>query len=173
MNWPCTGFLAGIRFVVLIFLAVLFVACAENSPEQAFRKGHYERAFELWKPLAENGDLNATYYIGLHYYLGLGVKKDHLKARQWYEKAAVKGHPSAQLSLGTMYQDGDTVSQNFSLAYMWYYAAAIQGNEVAPKKMNILFREMKLLPNQIHRAEEMAQPYIMDPKFEMNESRIF
>jgi TPR repeat protein len=94
-------------------------------------------------------------------------------ARQWYEKAAVKGHPSAQLSLGTMYQDGDTVTQNFVTAYMWYYASAIQGNEVAPKKMNILRREMKLFPNQVNRAEELASPYIMNPKFEMNEPPVF
>jgi TPR repeat protein len=72
-----------------------------------------------------------------------------------------------------MYEDGDTVPQNFVMAYMWYYASAIQGNEIAPKKMNILFREMKLLPNPIHRAEEMAGPYIMNPKFEMNESAVF
>lgn len=169
MNLSPTGVNNLFRIILLLFIAAFLIACSENNPEQAFRKGDYERSFELWKPLADAGDLNAEYYVGLHYYLGLGVTKDHNKAREWYEKAAINGHPSAQLSLGTMYQDGDTVPQSFSMAYMWYYAAAIQGNEVAPKKMNILYREMKLLPNQIHRAEEMASPYIMNPVFEMDE----
>ena len=173
MNCSHNCFITARRIICLIFIAVLISACTENDPEQAFRKGDYDRAFELWKPLAENGDLEAEYYLGIHYYLGLGVIKNHKMARQWYEKAAVKGHPSAQLSLGTMYQDGDTVTQNFVTAYMWYYASAIQGNEVAPKKMNILRREMKLFPNQVNRAEELASPYIMNPKFEMNESPVF
>jgi TPR repeat protein len=166
------GFFSTARPVLLVFFVAL-AACTENSPEQAFRSGDYARSFELWKPLAERGDLNAKYFVGLHYYFGLGVTKDHNKAREWYEKAAVKGHPAAQLSLGTMHENGDTVPQSFSMAYMWYYASAIQGNEVAPKKMNILYREMKLLPNQIHRAEEMARPYIMNPVIEMNESQVF
>jgi len=72
-----------------------------------------------------------------------------------------------------MYQDGDTLPQNFVTAYMWYYASASQGNEVAPKKMNILRREMKLFPNQVNRAEELASPYIMNPKSEMSESPVF
>ena len=94
MNYSHNCFITARRIVCLIFIAVLISACTENDPEQAFRKGDYERSFELWKPLAETGDSNAIYYLGLHYYLGLGVKKDHNSARTWYEKAAVKGHPS-------------------------------------------------------------------------------
>jgi len=169
VNYFNIYFFTRFRFVLLILIISLSVSCTEDNPEQAFRNGNYIRAFELWKPLAENGDMNAAYYLGLHYYLGLGVKNNHALARQWYEKAAEKGHPSAQLSLGTMYQDGDTVTQNFVTAYMWYYASAIQGNEIAPKKMNILRREMKLFPNQVNQAEELASPYIMNPKFQMNE----
>jgi len=148
-------------FIVLVLITSLLGSCTENNPEKAFRNGDYEHALALWKPLAKNGDLNAAYYLGIHYYLGLGVNKNHKQARQWYEQAAVKGHPAAQLSLGTMYQDGDTVSQNFSTAYMWYYASAIQGNEVAPKKMDKLIRERKLFLNQIHQAKELAKPYIL------------
>ncbi len=170
MNYSDPNLIARFRLILLALTISLLVSCTENNPEQAFRNGDYERAIELWKPLAENGDLNAAYYLGIHYYLGLGVKKNHTLARQWYEKAAVKGHLSAQLSLGTMYQDGDTVPQNFTTAYMWYYASAIQGNAVAPKKMNILFREKKLLPNQIHHAEVMARPYILSPTIQPDES---
>lgn len=164
MNYFNIYFFTRFRFVLPILIISLSVSCSEDNPEQAFRNGNYKRAFELWKPLAENGNMNAAYYLGLHYYLGLGVKNNHALARQWYEKAAEKGHPSAQLSLGTMYQDGDTVSQNFTTAYMWYYASAVQGDEVATKKMDILFREKKLLTNQIHHAEVMAKPYILSPK---------
>lgn len=153
------------RLFSLILIFILFIACTENNPETAFRNGNYERAFELWKPLAEHDNLNAQYYLGLHYYLGLGTVKNQFRAREWFEKAAVHGHPGAQLSLGTMYQNGETVPQNFSMAYTWYYASAIQGNKQAPKKINMLFEQKKLFPNQIHYAELQAKPYIIKPVY--------
>lgn len=162
-------FFNGPGIIILVLTISLLQACTENNPENAFRNGDYERAFELWKPLADNGDLDAAYYLGLHYYLGLGVKKNHVLARQWYEKAAEKGHAAAQLGLGTMYQDGDNVAQNFVTAYMWYYASAFQGNEVAPKKMTMLIREKKLFVNQVHQAEELAKPYIPPEKIKPGE----
>lgn len=142
-------------------------ACEKPTPEQAFKDGDYEYSFAEWQPLAKDGNLDACYYLGLHYYLGLAVDKNNTKARQWFELAATKGHPAAQLSLGTMYQNGGTVPQNFSTAYMWYYASAIQGNTMAPKKMSVLFEEMKLLPNQIHQAELDARPYIVSPQIKV------
>ena len=170
MNCPDPYLITRFRIILLILTTSLFLSCTKNNPEQAFRNGDYERAFELWQPLAENGDLNAAYYLGIHYYLGLGVKKNHTLAKQWYEMAAIKGHPSAQLSLGTMYQDGDTLPQNFTTAYMWYYASAIQGNEVAPKKMNMLIRERKLFINQALQAKELAKPYILSPTIKPDDS---
>lgn len=146
-----------------ILIIALLSSCTEYDPEEAFQNGHYERAFELWRPLARHGDLNAQYYLGLHYYLGLGTTHDMVRAREWFEKAAVHGHPGAQLSLGTMYQNGEVVKQNFSTAYTWYYASAMQGNKLAPKKINMLFEQKKLFPNQIHFAELQAKPYIMHP----------
>ena len=169
MNYSYLRFFTWPGFTTLALVILISGSCTENNPEKAFRNGDYERALKLWKPLAENGDLDAAYYLGIHYYLGLGVNKNHVLARQWYEKAAIKGHPAAQLSLGTMYQDGDTVPQNFSTAYMWYYASAIQGNEVAPKKMNILIRERKIFVNQALQAKMLAEPYILSAKTNSDE----
>lgn len=147
----------------LVLIIILLTSCTENDPRKAFQKGDYEHAFELWKPLAEQDDLDAQYFLGLHYYLGLGTIRNQSRAKKWFEKAAVHGHPDAQLSLGTMYQNGESVPQNFSTAYKWYYASAMQGNTQAPKKINMLFEQKKLFPNQIHFAELEAKPYILHP----------
>src|SRR5690606_37686790 len=80
--------------VVFIFVG----ACSEspeNDPLRAFQKGDYETAYLLWLPLARDGDLEAQNYLGMLYYLGMGVQKDYHQAVKWYELAAKGGHPGA------------------------------------------------------------------------------
>jgi TPR repeat protein len=55
-----------------------------------------------WRPLAEQGDADAQYRLGVLYANGYGVPKDYVQARQWYEKAAAQGNTIAQYNLGRL-----------------------------------------------------------------------
>ncbi|MDX1518905.1 MAG: tetratricopeptide repeat protein [Gammaproteobacteria bacterium] len=133
---------------------------SDHDPVDVFNRGDYETAYKLWQPLASRGDLDALNYLGIHYYIGLGVNRDYRKAAGYFRKAAEAGHPDAQYNLGIMYENGQYVSQDFTTAYVWLYAAHMQGNPHAQEHMKRLSGEHKLLPNQITHAQKLSLPYI-------------
>jgi TPR repeat protein len=139
----------------------LITACGESGdPKALFDKGEYTKAYKQWQPLANNGDLTAQNYIGIHHYLGLGIQRNHKIAKEWFEKAAVNGFADAQYNLAVMYENGEFVKQDYVTAYMWFYLANQNGNTNAPKRMQALAEEHKLFPNQMNRALELAKEYL-------------
>jgi len=68
----------------------------------AYNSGDYATALREWKPLAEQGDVDAQYNLGLMYDNGRGVPQDDKTAVKWYRLAAEKGDASAQYNLSVM-----------------------------------------------------------------------
>ena len=62
---------------------------------EAFGDQNYTGALAAWVPLAEQGDLNAMYNVGLIYDEGLGVAEDKARALEWYLPPAEEGDVSA------------------------------------------------------------------------------
>ena len=149
-------------YVKYLFIVIFgLTSCSESlDPEKQFYEGEYSNAFSLWQPLAKQGNLEASNYLGIHYYMGLGVKRDFRKAAYWFRLAAEQGHADAQYNLGLMYENGQYVKQDFTEAYIWLFAAYKQGNTHSEKHMQRLAREHKLLPNQIQHAQKLALKYI-------------
>ena len=46
--------------------------------------------------LAEQGDVEAQYSLGIDYDIGSGVQQDEAEAARWYRLAADQGHVGAQ-----------------------------------------------------------------------------
>ena len=65
-----------------------------------------------WKPLADQGDADAQYNLGLMYDYGYGVAEDDAEAARWYRLAADQGHAIAQYNLGLMYASGRGVVED-------------------------------------------------------------
>ncbi len=147
--------------VNLILSLILITACSEsNDPKILFDLGKYEKAFKLWEPMAEDGDLYAQNYLGIQYYLGLGADRNYKKANRWFEKAASDGFADAQYNLGGMYENGEFVEKSYVDAYKWFYAAKKNGNTHAERRMQALGEEHKLFPNQMKHAVELAKDFI-------------
>ncbi len=139
---------------------ILLAACSkESDPKTLFDQGDYESALIQWQLLAEEGHPEAQNYLGIHYYLGLGVKRNLKTSRQWFEKAAINGFADAQYNFGSMYENGESVKQDFVTAYMWFYLALKNGNKNAERRMQTLTEEHKLFPNQVKRAVDLAKEY--------------
>ena len=68
----------------------------------AYEREDYVRAREIWKPLAEAGNADAQYKLGVLYIQGRGVEKDYAKAREWFEKAAAQGDVRARYYLSLL-----------------------------------------------------------------------
>ena len=106
-----------------------------DTPVQQFQQGltayeqsDYQTAFKLWLPLAEQGNADAQFNLGLMYYNGRGVKQDDFEAVKWFRKAAEQGDETAQFNLGVMYGKGRGVKQDDVEAMKWFRKAAEQGN---------------------------------------------
>jgi TPR repeat protein len=108
-------------------------ASASNSDaaSAAYQSGNYEAALRLARPLAEQGDARAQSVLGLAYYRGRGVPRDHTEAANWFGRAASHGDVAAQYYLGLMYSEGQGVPQDHIEAAKWYRLAADQGDAVA------------------------------------------
>ena len=78
----------------------------------AAERGDYAAAVEQFRPLADDGNVDAQYNLGLMYSHGLGVTQDHGEAARWYRLSADQGNVDAQINLGSLYDDGKGVPQD-------------------------------------------------------------
>ena len=95
---------------------------------QSYLKGHFDAAHEEWLPLAELGDAEAQFNMGVMYDEGAGVQQDLATAAVWYEKAAEQGFVDAQANIGMMYYHGQGVPCDHKTAVGWLQMAADQGD---------------------------------------------
>jgi hypothetical protein len=121
--------------LLLLFSVTLAVPPAFAGPLEdgldAYKKGDFDTAVRLLKPLADEGNPQAEEKLGRMYQRGKGVPKDFERAVVWYRKAAEKGDAAAQGRLGFLYRVGAGVPKDLNLAMKWYRAAAEQGNPLA------------------------------------------
>lgn len=151
-------------FALLTCLLTFTLSCGDQKTAvEAFDAGDYLTAYKLFKPRAEAGDIEAQNYLGVHYYLGLGVKRDWRQALRWYEKAATQGDPDAQFNYGLMFHNAYGTEHNITTAFKWYYASYRQGNTNAERYMDSLADNNLLSPNQIDYAKLQAKQYIVNP----------
>ena len=106
---------------------------------EAYDNGNYETALKVWKPLANNGHVQAQVNLGIMYDYGRGVTEDKLAAAQWYRAAAQQGNMSAQYNLGQMYAQGRGLSKDKKSALKWYTKAAEQGLVIAQYNLGIMY----------------------------------
>lgn len=106
----------------------------------AYKRGDFEAALRAWRPLAEQGNPNAQFNLGLMYNNGKGVPKDDVEAMKWYRMAAEQGYANAQFNLGFMYDSGQGVPEDDVEAVKWYRMAAEQGHAKAQNNMGVMHK---------------------------------
>ena len=90
---------------------------------ELWRNGDWAGAVANWQPFAVAGDADAMFNMGQAYKLGRAVPVDKAIARDWYRKAAIKGHLPAQANLGILlFQAGEKAE-----AAQWLKSAADRG----------------------------------------------
>lgn len=92
----------------LIAFAPAGASADTKTGVDAYLRGDFATAVDIWHPLAVAGDADAQYNLGQAYKLGRGVPADPGLAESWYRKAAEQGHRQAQNAYGlTLFQNGD------------------------------------------------------------------
>ena len=89
--------------------------------------------------LAEQGNADAQYALGMMLLNGSGVTRDDLEAARWMRLAADQGHAPAQYNLGVIYNKGSGVSRDYAEAVLWYRLAADQGDAAAQHNLGVMY----------------------------------
>ena len=76
------------------------------------KKKPLPKDFKSLKALAEKGDTDAQFNLGVMYDKGDEVTQDSTEAVKWYLKAAEQGHVEAQNYLAKMYDKGQGVEKD-------------------------------------------------------------
>lgn len=93
----------------------------EGEALAALKRKEYQKAYRLYKSLAQTGSASAMLTIGRLYLNGIGVTKNHAEARHWFERAYASNREAirnyAALILQEIYWYGRGVPINYDKAF--------------------------------------------------------
>ena len=127
------------RLVLILTALLALQGCAESKLDEM-------------KALADQGDADAQYNLGVRYDNGFGVPENDAEAVKWHRRAADQGHAEAQFNLGFMYGTGSGVPENDAEAVKWYRKAAAQGHAEAQNYLGFNYRTGEGVPENNIRA---------------------
>lgn len=102
LRWHVAG-------AVLATFGAVSAVQAEDSMVKSFdaaEAGEFSKAADIWKKLAESGDPQAQFNLGLMYHSGSGLPRNEKEAVKWYLKAAEGGYSPARVYLVVGYEEG-------------------------------------------------------------------
>ncbi len=95
--------------------------------------------FEKIKPCAEQGNAKAQNYLGMFYFKGIGVEKDHRKAFKYISMGADLNYNKAQYNLARFYKYGIGCDINFKKAVEYYKLSSDNGNKQAAYSLGYMY----------------------------------
>ena len=115
------------RLIMRISASLVLMCCFLSCDSQEVR------LFGQLSELAEKGNAQAQYNLGMMLNNGIGTSKNPSLALQWFEKSAQAGDPLAAYKLGCYYggQFKDAVAVNMEKALQYKLIAAIAGYSLA------------------------------------------
>ncbi len=113
---------------MLLVASSVLAQSGYDKGASAYKRGDFDSALAVFRPLAENGDAKAQSILGLMYSYGEGVPVDYRESARWYRRAAEQSSSVAQYNLGMFYLEGKGVSQNTDKAIKWLTKSADGGH---------------------------------------------
>jgi hypothetical protein len=136
--------------LILVAIGGAATAGPFEDAAAAYHRGDYAAALRLWRPLAEQGDADAQFHLGVMYESGQGVLRSDAEAINWYRKAAEQDDAVAQFNLGVLYAKG--LSPNHAEAALWYRLAADHGLGGAQFNLGMMYAEGQDVPQDYVQA---------------------
>jgi len=98
-------FLLSLTFLFLFSGSSVVFADDLQDGRDAYERKDYKTAHKLLLPLAEQGDADAQFNLGLMYQKGQGVPQDNKEAVKWLRLSAEQRNERAQDNLVLMHDD--------------------------------------------------------------------
>src|SRR6266487_4930817 len=129
------------RILYTTFLAIVISSSIASSSwadlkeaMEAYYENRYGVALREFQPLAEEGVVEAQFYLGVMYAKGRGITQNYTEAVRWYRLAAEQGFVKAMSNLGSMYSNGYGLPKDYAPAHRWYQQPPPQHPSQAPYK---------------------------------------
>ena len=144
-----------------------------NDGITAFEMQEYDKAMALIKPLAEQGNPEAQYFMGTFYWYGSGITRSSPIAQKWFSKAyatwlaaAEQGDVSAMVEISRMINSGLGVERDVDAALKWIYKALATGAAEAYAVLGDMYMEGDGVEKSLEealknygKAADMGDPY--------------
>lgn len=98
-------------------------------------------AVEVFRRLAETGDVSAQFYYGFALHSGRGVEKDVNAGVSWLKKAAAKNQSNAQFILACACYTGEGIARDNVKAVEWLTKSSMLGNSRAQYVLSLALIE--------------------------------
>ncbi len=128
--------------ICTMLFSVGTVVAQSSEYEQAFnayQNQQFDSAESLWVSLANAGDVNAQYALGVMHLRKEASDSSPVAAFSWFEKAAGQGHATAMFNLGVAYWEGAGVSQDKATAVDLWQEAALKGDSGAQYNLGLAY----------------------------------
>ncbi|MGE0810728.1 MAG: tetratricopeptide repeat protein [Immundisolibacter sp.] len=130
----------------------------------AFEKHDFNTAVRLIEPLADQGNVEAEYFMGTFYMYGHGVPMDPPQATTWFKRAyghwetqARAGNAQAMVEIATMLTSGLGVTRDDKAAADWLRKAGELGNAEAWAELGGLYVEGAGVPRDMAEGERLLK----------------
>ncbi len=137
----CPGLLK--MFVSVLLLVASFTAYPQSDQYKlafsAYQTQDFISAETIWAGLAEQGNINAQYALGVMQLRGEAVNASPKKALSWFKKAAASGHTTAMFNVGVAYWEGSGVKKNRNKALKWWEKSAVAGDSGAQFNLGLAY----------------------------------
>lgn len=157
--------------IFLIAISLYAAGCTDQSQRNAasfqegvdaFNQGNYAEALKKLQPIAEKGNPDAQFRLGLMYRDGKGVAQDDKQGVAWLNKAAEQGQAEAQENLALSYAKGLGVERDWVQADKWFSIAAASGRETAVNNQKVV--EVHMQPEDIAKANALSKDWLAQHK---------
>ena len=146
------------RSIFIFILIPTFIFGEIELARDLMEEGKFKEAMKELVPAARSGNADAEELIGIMYAMGLGVKRDDIRAFDWYLRSSMKGHPGAQSGVGWYYETGRGMpAPDLVRAYTWYVLSAIGGDPDATISQEEVIK--KMTPEEIKQAHVLINDY--------------
>ena len=128
---------------VLVFLVLLVQVTYANSKNT-------NNIVEKYKILANSGEIDAMFSLGIIYSTGDGVIQDYKEAFKWFFMAANKDDIISQYNLAILYKDGLGVEKNQQEAYRNFLKSANKGYKEAAYMVGLALEKGDGVDKNLH-----------------------
>lgn len=151
------------RYLIILLSLMISQSVLANQCVDLIQKEDYYEASDVCKTLAQKGNSNAQFALGVMYYQGNGMMSDLAKAQKWIRKSAQQNHRQGQYNLGIMLANGQGGSADLVEAYAWLKISADNGYSAAADSVPQI--EAELSSSEKKKAAETIEKLKKEFKF--------